>query len=224
MYTDIPKRTISKADFISAIAELSSKPPPSKNPPLFIFKRCPLAALHNAKILEEHKFDLDSIIRKQHPSQISYGSEFKSSKELGKILEDHPLWDLFKDILDNGASFPLLPMNDNDCQTDLEFHSSHGNHKSSERFHDIISKIISEGIEKGYALPLPISILGKIPNASIAPLGCQKQSTIDTKGCIIPKYRMTHDQTFPGPSGLLVNLRVQKNYYLPSYTVIHYVE
>jgi hypothetical protein len=49
------------------------------NPPLFIFKRSPLAARHNAKILESYDFDLDVIIRNQHPSQISYGSEFRST-------------------------------------------------------------------------------------------------------------------------------------------------
>jgi hypothetical protein len=228
-HIDIPRWTISELDFITAIAELSSKPPPSKNPPLFIFKRCPLAALHNAKILEDHNYNLDSVIRKQHPSQISYGSEFKPSRELEMILEDHPLWDLLKEILDNGASFPLLPLNDNDHQIDLEFHSSRGNHKSSKRFHDIISKIITEDIEKGYALPLPLSILDKIPNASLAPLGCHKQTTIDAEGRIIPKYRMTHDQTFPGPSGLSVNLRVQKEllppilYSFALCRIIHYI-
>jgi hypothetical protein len=92
-----------------------------------------------------------------------------------------------------------------------------------------ISDIITDDIKKGYPLPLPITILDKIPNASLAPLGCHKQSTIDDKGNIIPKYQMTHDQTFPGPSGLSVNLRVQKELLPPllySYALcrmIHYI-
>jgi hypothetical protein len=120
-------------------------------------------------------------------------------------------------------------MDENDRQQDLDFHLSRGNHKSSEKHHQILRDIIYEDIEKGYALPLPISILGKIPNASIAPLGCHKQSTIDDKGSIIPKFRMTHDQTFPGPSGLSVNLRVKKHLLPPilySYALcrcIHYI-
>jgi hypothetical protein len=181
------------------------------NPPLFIFKRCPHAASHNARIFEAYNFDLNKIIRSQHPSQLSHGSEFHSSKDLGKLLEDHPLWDRLRDILDNGASFPLHPLNENDRRADLEFHLSRGNHKSAEKYKHIINGIITKDIVHGYALPLPTSILCKIPNASIAPLGCHKQSTIDSKGSIIPKFRMTHDQTFPGPSGLLVNLRVQKH-------------
>jgi hypothetical protein len=93
----------------------------------------------------------------------------------------------------------------------------------------VINQIISEDIEKGYALPLSVSLLDKIPYASLAPLGCHKQSTIDDRGMIIPKYRMMHDQTFPGPSGLSVNLRVKKDQLPPilySYALcrmIHYI-
>jgi hypothetical protein len=78
-----------------------------------------------------------------------------------------------------------------------------------------MNKLITEDIEKGYALPLPLSILDNIPNASLAPSGCHKQFTIDESGNLIPKYRMTHDQSFPGPSGFSVNLRVKKDL-LPS--------
>jgi hypothetical protein len=45
-----------------------------------------------------------------------------------------------------------------------------------------------------------------IPNASLAPLGCQTQESINEFGERITKHRMTHDQTFPGPSGKSVNL------------------
>ncbi len=89
--------------------------------------------------------------------------------------------------------------------------------------------IITEDIERGFALSLPISIWDKIPHASIAPLGCQKQSKKDNKGNIIPKVQMTHDQTFPDPTGLSVNLRVKKHLLPPilySYVLsrtIHYI-
>lgn len=129
------------------------------NPPLFIFKRCPNAAAHNAKILEEHNFQLDSIIKTQHPSQISYGSEFRSSIDLEELLRDHPLWPKLQDILDNGASFPLEPISDKDRKEDLDFHSTRGNHKSTMKYFDVINNIVTEDIERGFALPLPLSIL-----------------------------------------------------------------
>jgi hypothetical protein len=76
------------------------------NHPLFIFEHSLEVALHNAKILEDHHFDLDSIITRQHPSPISYGSEFCPASELYKLLQHHPHWYHLKTILDNGATFP----------------------------------------------------------------------------------------------------------------------
>ncbi len=61
---------------------------------------------------------------------------------------------------------------------------------------------------KRFALPLPIQLIHLIPNASLGPLGCHLQETINEKGEKIPKYRMMHNQSFPGPSGQSVNNRV----------------
>lgn len=147
--------TTSEFWFITFIAELITKLPTPLNLPLFIFKRCPIAASHNAKILEEHNYQLDNIIRKQHPSYSSYGSEFRLSHDLAILLEDHPLWHQLKDILDSGSSFTLHPMNKIDHKADLEFHSSHVNHKSTKKFHHVISNIISKDIEKGLPFLYP---------------------------------------------------------------------
>ena len=89
---------------------------------------------------------------------------------------------------------------------DLEFHLQRGNHQSASRHDDVLEQLINDDIIRGFALPLPISILPFIPNASLAPLGCHEQETINEFGERIPKYRMTHDQSFKGPSGLSVNL------------------
>jgi len=117
------------------------------------------------------------------------------------------------------------PVNDTQRRADIFFHKNRGNHRSSSLHFEARDKLITEDIERGFSLTLPISCLDKIPNASLAPLGCQKHE----KGNIIPKYRMTHYQIFPGPSGLSVNLSVQKdliplNFY--SYVIsrlLHYI-
>jgi len=102
--------------------------------------------------------------------------------------------------------FSRLKISDSDREQDLVFHSSHGNHKSASKHAEILRGIIKEDIEKGFALPFPITALHFIPNASLAPLGCVKQSTLDMFGNWAIKYRMTHDQSFPGPSNKSVNL------------------
>lgn len=177
----------------------------------------------------DNDFNLDRVIRLHHPSQISYGAEFKSVSILSDILSDHPLWPRLKDILSNVATFPLEEISDEDRLADIEFHRSRGNHNSLDKFASFIAPVISEDIERGFALPLPLEVLPRISRASLAPLGCHKQTTIDAIGETIPKYRLTHDQSFPGPSGKSVNLRVVKDLLPPvmySFVLsrlIHYV-
>jgi hypothetical protein len=92
------------------------------NPPIFMFKKCQYAAAHNTRILENTGFDLGSLIRAQHPSQISFGSEFRQASDLEGLLGDHPLWPRLKEILLNGASFPLSSMSQEDRNIDIAFH------------------------------------------------------------------------------------------------------
>jgi hypothetical protein len=199
------------------------------NPPLFILKMNKAAASYNAKVLAENNFDLHTIIAKQHPSQISYGSEFCSPDELAELRSDHPYWIRLKNILTDGAIFPLEDISDEDRNQDLVFHSSRGNHKSASKNEEILRGIIKEDIERGFTLPLPITALHFIPKASLATLGCVIQSTLDSFGNRTKKIRMTHDQSFPGPSSKSVNLRVQHEklppirYSFVLLWVIHYI-
>jgi len=181
------------------------------NPPLFMFKFCKKAADNNAKILAENNFDMNKIIEVQHPSQISYGSQFRLLIQLEELLSHHPLWTQLKEILSNGASFPLDEISDQDRLTDLNFHANHGNHKSAFFHKQIFQDIIKEDVERGFALALPVTALHFLPKASLASLGCVKQSTLDASGNQSTKYRMTLNQSFPGPSKLSVNFRVQQS-------------
>jgi len=188
------------------------------NPPLFIFQLSAAAAGYNAKVLAVQTFDLNRIIEQQHPSQISYGSEFCDPKLLEDLLRDHPFWSHLKNILSNGASFPLDNISSTDREQDLVFHVNRGNHKLASKNVEALRTIIQEDVERGFALPLLITALHFLPNASLAPLGCVRQSSVDASGNHVVKFPMTHDQTFPGPSKLSVNLRVQHDK-LP---LIHY--
>jgi hypothetical protein len=98
---------------------------------------------------------------------------------------------------------------------DLIFHHQRGSQKSAYNYTEVLDKIITEDVEQGFALPLPPAILHLILNASLAPLGCHIQETINERGEKVPKYRMTHDQSFAGPSGMSVNLRVNQDLLLP---------
>jgi hypothetical protein len=94
-----------------------------------MFKLSPEAADFNARILFNHHFNLRQILKNQHLSQISFGSEFRPLELLEKSLLHHPLWDSLKSILQDGALSPLQELSDSERAADLEFHKTHGNHK-----------------------------------------------------------------------------------------------
>lgn len=192
--------TIPQSRFMDIIKIIHATASPKLNPPSFIFKLCNQAASHNAKVLAEHDFDLDRIIQKLHPSQISYGSEFRDPELLEELLCHYPFWPRLRNILVKGALLPLDDISDSDREKDLIFHSNRGNHKSANKNVEMIREISAEDVARGFSLPLPIPSLHFLPNASLAPLGYVRQSTIDNFGNRSYKYQMTHDQSLPGPS------------------------
>ena len=181
---------VSPERFLQIIQSLHRHKELPQKSPLFIFERSRDAALHNAIVLESFNFDIDQAIRAQEGSQVFYGSEFKKSSLLQELLEHHPHWSHFQKILENGATFPLRPLNPEDRQKDILFLKERGNHKSVSKHFDKVNSMISEEINRGFALPLPLEILPHLPIASLAPLGCHQQETINELGEKVPKFRI----------------------------------
>jgi antitoxin component of MazEF toxin-antitoxin module len=178
--------------------------------PLFIFELSRDTALHNAIVLEQFNFNIDKVIKAQLNSQVQFGPGFKNSKNLQELLEHHPHWRQLKAILHNSATFPLNQISQEDRLVDNIFHRNRGNHKSTVKNREKMKQNIIDDISRGFALPLPIELLHSIPNTSLAPLGCVEQESINELSKKTPKFPMTHDQSFPGPTGNSVNSRVQK--------------
>ncbi|MFN9952832.1 MAG: hypothetical protein ACK55I_07010, partial [bacterium] len=93
---------------------------------------------------------------------VSYGSEFHPIEALESILADHPLWHCLKEIISRGAHFPLADICDTDRLKDLSFHQDRGNHKSLLKYREFIDPIITEDIERGFALPLTLEIFAQV--------------------------------------------------------------
>jgi hypothetical protein len=51
-------------------------------------------------------------------------------------------------------------------------------------------------VKYGYALPLPLGKIRRIPGICMAPLNIQSQWTINEHGEIIEKDKLSHDQSF----------------------------
>jgi len=137
----LEKQPISAEHFIEIIKVLHQLPSQPFNPPKFIFKWNPDAASYNANLLVEANFDLDQIIHQQHPSQISYGSEFWPAHQLEELLSHHPFWHRLKEILTKGAIFSMEEIEESKWMKDLTFHTNRGNHKSAKTFEKILQEL-----------------------------------------------------------------------------------
>ena len=82
---------------------------------------------------------------------------------------------------------------------------------------ELLLKLIWDNIDQGFALPLPLDKIKQLPGILLALLNIQLQKTINKLGEIIPKNRMTHNQSWKWQSGSSVNSRVDKEQLMPCY-------
>jgi hypothetical protein len=68
--------------------------------------------------------------------------------------------------------------------------------------------LLQEDKTRGFPLVSPLKTVSHLENVSISPLGYQQQDTINEKGENVQKNCLTHNHSFPGPSGNSTNLRV----------------
>lgn len=177
-----------KGHFLTTLTCLHAQPSHTqRNKLLFKFHSMEEAKLHNASILTTYDYDISRAITAQSNSQISFGSEFRNPS--------------------SGSHFSFISVT---TSTSHNGHRDRGDHKSTIKHREMLDKAIQEDITTCFALPLPIDIIHLIPNASLAPLGCIEQEINNERGEHISKYRMTHNQSFPGPSSSSVNKQVIK--------------
>ena len=170
------------------------------------------AASHNSNLLEEVNYDLGKFIEQNPGTTISYGSELCPLDQIQPLLRHHPTYDRFESNYINGIDYPLEDLSSEAQGKMLEDSIERGNHKSAlsdeERPH--VTKLMAQDVELGYGIPLTIDCIRNIKEAEVYPVGCQNQLTIDEKGNIIPKKRVTHDLSFNRRQGLSVNQRVRE--------------
>ena len=179
----------------------------------FIFERTETAASHNSRIIMNHKGNLDNLMQSLKYSFTHYGSEFRSINLLEKLLSGHSKWPKLKSIILHGTDYPLDPITEKERLEDIEFHIQRGNHKSATSSAGLLSinKAYDKEVKFGWQVPILPSIIKHIKHACIAPLGIAEQWSFNEKNQQIKKQRVTHDCSFPGPSGKSTNLRIPDN-------------
>jgi hypothetical protein len=122
-----------------------------------------------------------------------------------------------KPVLTFGLTWPLSPLDDSNQLNNIDNALAFGNHKGATQQPELLLKLIWDNIDQGFALPLPLDKIKQLPGILLALLNIQLQKTINKLGEIIPKNRMTHNQSWKWQSGSSVNSRVDKEQLMPCY-------
>ena len=163
------------------------------------------------KLLRDQDFNLENILNSE-PNITSYGSEFKPVPELEPLLHLHPRWSEMKKKLLEGATFPVIKLDDETRLQDIEAMKIRGNHKSAQIHEKYLADAFKKEVEKGWILILPDEEASNIPGLEIAPMGVADQLGISATGQFVSKLRVTHDLSFPqAVSGESLNSRVEKD-------------
>jgi hypothetical protein len=86
-----------------------------------------------------------------------------------------------------------------------------GNHQSAVIYNKQLQSILKKEVSQGWMVPIPTSYIKHLRNAEIAPVGIAHQWQANSDGSRVPKYRITHDQSFEASVGESVNKRVDKD-------------
>ena len=184
----------------------------------FAFSNDRNSAKINTKIIKKYRYDFVRACRKQKDSIVSPGSEFRSIQHLTSLFSHHEDWNELKSIIENGCDYKLSPIvNEKTRKKDLNSMMSRGNHKSTKKpdCKNILIKTFTKEVEKGWVVPITLESVTKIKDLFIIPLGIAHQFSINELGERTQKQRVTHDATFPTPSGDSVNNRTIENLLQP---------
>jgi hypothetical protein len=90
----------------------------------------------------------------------------------------------------------MEPISEADRLHDLRANIRRGNHKSAIIDEARVITILQDEVRHMWQLPLPPRAVLELPDIVIAPLGLAHQFGINERGEIVPKARLTHDQSF----------------------------
>jgi len=184
-----------------------------ENPPSmhrFMFENTSKAAKFNSKLIKNYDYDFVKTCKKQRGSVVSPGTEFRNINIIKPLFSHHADWKELRNIISKGCDYKLENIVDEKTRkNDLNEMIKRGNHKSALKLKNrkVLEKAFKKEVEKGWTIPITLKTIKRIKNLFVIPLGVADQFSIDELGKRIQKQRVTHDASFPSPSGDSVNNR-----------------
>ena len=138
------------------------------------------------------------------------GSELRPVSQLELLLHHHPDKRHILNSAINGVDYPLTDLPEEKRKELVEQKLQKGNHKSAltKEAIPIVSKLMEKDVNAAFAIIVTIDCLKKLNHCEVYPMGLQSQTTVDEKGKVIPKKRLTHDLSDERKKGHSINQRV----------------
>ncbi len=143
------------------------------------------------------------------------GSEFRTTKELARILGNHPNFPALSKMFNNGFEYFLRrELSEDERAQELAGQLVRGNHKSATENEGDVGRLLEGDVRHGFVLPVWEDALLKVKGCMLQPGGMVRQLSLKSDGSRKLKDRFTHDLsysvTFPDAS---INSRVDMSEY-----------
>lgn len=183
-------------NLISTITATARLPSRQLGPHPFTFELT-LEAAHKHFCILRRLGSLETALQQgDKDTVLTYGSEFRPTSQLEPILYLHPNWTAFKQLLERGSDWPIDDITEEERRADVQEALELGNHKGAVNNYALLWSLVEVDVIHRYSLPLPLEKIHLLPGVLIAPMNIVEQDTIDEHGNTVPKFRLTHNQSF----------------------------
>ncbi len=105
----------------------------------------------------------------------------------------------------HGSNWPLNELDNNMQKKDVNEALTFGNHKGVTFQPLLLQQLIVKDIIYGFGLAILLSMVHSVQGALLAPINIMKKNTNNEQEWIIPKDRLTHDQSYAWRLGTSIN-------------------
>ena len=144
--------------------------------PIFKLESNEKSASFNSKLLKSMNYDFEQTIKGQGLTPLLPGSEFRDTIILDPLLNQYNRWDKMKEIISQGASYPMKTQQnllDTTIKNDLLGAIKQGNNKSasnSQEDKDFIANNYQKEVMKGWMIPFLKEDMSRLKMQELYPL------------------------------------------------------
>jgi hypothetical protein len=197
---------------VKSVAHAEVKTPEA--PPVR-FDTSPESLQFNSDLLQGFDFDFERFLATQGSTTLGFGSEFRPLEQLDQLLDKHPVYPFFRDILSLGMDYKFTTeLSEDQRLAELDANVRRGNHKSAEAEPIKVAALLAKDVRHGFSLPVLPSLVYKLAKALVQPCGMVRQFALNALGGRELKERLTQDLSYSiTDDSISVNDRIDMTQY-----------